>query len=290
MYKQAYLIIAHKFDLTLKTLLSMLDKEENDIYLHMDVKNTQFNEKECKKYISSANIYFSHRTNVTWGGYSQINAELILLKKAISKMKYNYYHLISGEDLPIQKSGDIQNFFMNHEGYEFVGFDKQNFECLDRVRYFYPFQEKVGRNRKSLLGRISAILIFIQKVLGVKRNSKVSFQKGPNWFSITDELARYVVKKEKWIKSVFENTICCDEVFLQTIVINSKFKTKIFSMNVEDSVEKSIERMVDWERGNPYIFRISDFNELVVSDMMFARKFDSVQDSEIIRKLHKIYG
>lgn len=36
--KQAYLIIAHKDDLTFRTLISMLDNENNDIFIHMDKK------------------------------------------------------------------------------------------------------------------------------------------------------------------------------------------------------------------------------------------------------------
>lgn len=36
--KQAYLIIAHKDDLTFRTLISMLDNENNDIFIHMVIE------------------------------------------------------------------------------------------------------------------------------------------------------------------------------------------------------------------------------------------------------------
>ena len=39
MYRQAYLIIAHRYDETFKTLLQMLDSDENDIFVRMDKKN-----------------------------------------------------------------------------------------------------------------------------------------------------------------------------------------------------------------------------------------------------------
>lgn len=39
MKKHAYLVIAHKDDLTFRTLLQMLDDVRNDIYIHMDSKN-----------------------------------------------------------------------------------------------------------------------------------------------------------------------------------------------------------------------------------------------------------
>lgn len=37
MEKHAYLILAHKCDYTLQSLISMLDHPMNDIFLHMDI-------------------------------------------------------------------------------------------------------------------------------------------------------------------------------------------------------------------------------------------------------------
>ena len=42
------------------------------------------------------------------------------------------------------------------------------------------------------------------------------------------------------------------------------------------------QRLIDWKRGNPYTWRKQDFDELVNSDLLFARKFDIVVDNQII--------
>lgn len=42
--KHAYLILAHSCDETFNVLLTLLDYEDNDIYIHMDKKNEEFNE------------------------------------------------------------------------------------------------------------------------------------------------------------------------------------------------------------------------------------------------------
>ncbi len=286
MYRQAYLIIAHRYDETFKTLLRMLDCDENDIYVHMDLKNKQFDEDDCRKLIKKSSIYFTKRTSVTWGGYSQINSELILLEMATAHGKYNYYHLLSGQDLPIKSNNEIMNFFKKHQGVEFVAFDKEKFNCDDRVRYFYPLQEMVGRNRKSFLGRISSVMTLFQKIAHLKRNAKIQFQKGPNWFSITDDLARYVIERKEWIKKAFHDTICCDEVFLQTIVINSVFADRIYQYASTENTEEAAMRLVDWERGGPYVFKNEDYSELLNSNMIFARKFDCQADSNIVNKLY----
>lgn len=41
-------------------------------------------------------------------------------------------------------------------------------------------------------------------------------------------------------------------------------------------------RLIDWQRGTPYIFRIDDKDMLRKSDMLFARKFDCNIDKKII--------
>lgn len=264
----------------------MLDCDENDIYVHMDLKNKQFDEDDCRKLIKKSSIYFTKRTSVTWGGYSQINSELILLEMATAHRKYNYYHLLSGQDLPIKSNNEIMNFFKKHQGVEFVAFDKEKFNCDDRVRYFYPLQEMVGRNRKSFLGRISSVMTLFQKIAHLKRNAKIQFQKGPNWFSITDDLARYVIKRKEWIKKAFHDTICCDEIFLQTIVINSVFADRIYQYAGTENTEEAAMRLVDWERGGPYVFKNEDYSELLNSNMIFARKFDCQTDNNIVNKLY----
>lgn len=213
--KQAYLIIAHKDDLTFRTLISMLDNENNDIFIHMDKKSKNYDEESIEKMAKKSIIYHTERSNVAWGGYSLVNAEMILLRKATEVGHYNHYHLLSGQDLPIQSQETIQKFFLKNSDKEFVGFDKDIFTYGDRVYYRYFFQELAGK-RKSILKSVDKFLLKMQKKLNIKRNENIEFQKGAQWFSITDGLARYVLSKDEWIKNVFKNGFCVDEVFLQT--------------------------------------------------------------------------
>ena len=83
------------------------------------------------------------------GGYSLINTELILLKKATETGCYNHYHLLSGEDLPIQTQKDIQQFFICNTGKEFLSFVEEEFKFGERVFYRHFFQEKIGRKRNG---------------------------------------------------------------------------------------------------------------------------------------------
>lgn len=57
------------------------------------------------------------------------------------------------------------------------------------------------------------------------------------------------------------------------------------SNNYCDNYE-TIRYLIDWKRGNPYVYRSADYEELMASDMLFARKFDWNIDKEIVLKLY----
>lgn len=211
-----------------------------------------------------------------------------MLKKATEIGHYEHYHLISGEDLPIQRQADIQAFFEDNAGKEFVGFDKSVFTFGDRVYYKWILQEHIGK-KWSPLKIIRNGFIFFQKKLKIMRNRDIHFQKGANWFSITYAMALYVLSMEEWCREIFKNSFCADEIFLQTIVVNSPFKSNLYWNKFDDS-HQFTQRCVDWKRGKPYTWRIDDLKELMDSPLMFARKFDCNIDDRVILEIKRIYG
>lgn len=121
------------------------------------------------------------------------------------------------------------------------------------------------------------------KINRVKKIKK-EFRYGSNWFSITHNLANYVLENEDFIKKTFKYTSCCDEIFLQTIVYNSKYFDNLYLK--QDNSYKANQRYIDWTRGEPYTFKINDYDELIKSDMLFARKFSTKIDKEIVDKIY----
>lgn len=180
------------------------------------------------------------------GGYSQIKAELLLLAKAYSIGGYGYYHLLSGEDLPIKKTKEILDFWDKNNGKEFVAFDKKEFIDHDRVDYYYFFQDKIGRERHYVLRKLDQIGVYLQKRFGLRRNSDIRFQKGANWFSISNSLAGYVLSMEGWIQETFQYTLCCDEVFCRQSLLILHLRTG-YTMVVLIMI---IERLCVWLTGS----------------------------------------
>ena len=286
MMKHAYLIMAHNNLDILKILITLLDDARNDLYIHIDKKVKNFDETEFESLVKFSKIYFVRRLDVRWGDYSQIECELELLKVAI-KSKYGYYHLLSGVDIPIQNQNVIHNFFDNTDK-EFVHFRNHDSfdDRLERVNYYHLFFKNARSNSKIkvlISQKMHSICLKFQKKFKIKRipsNLVDRYRDGANWFSITDDLARYVVSLEKKIQKQYKYTCCADEVFLQTIVYNSKFYKNLYSYKNNDY--SGMKRLIDWSRGNPYSFKSGDYQEIIHSNNFFVRK---VEDVTLVQKL-----
>lgn len=55
--------------------------------------------------------------------------------------------------------------------------------------------------------------------------------------------------------------------------------------NEYNNPKVSTKRFIDWNRGTPYVWKKDDFNELISSEALYARKFDEKTDKEIIDKI-----
>ena len=58
----------------------------------------------------------------------------------------------------------------------------------------------------------------------------------------------------------------------------------------KDGKEYSCMRSIDFQRGTPWIWREEDYEKLLESDMLFARKFDAKVDRNIIEKIKRYYS
>lgn len=282
--KFAYLVMAHhRFDV-LELLLKDLDDERNDIFLHIDKKTSDIPYENLRKTVKKANLIFIRRIPVFWGSYSQIQCVLNLLRDAVSYGYHDYYHLLVGVEFPLKSQDYIHNFFEENKGKEFIGYaNEKNYSY--RLRYYRPWAkfERSKKNFEKLFYKLDVKLLRLQEKIGFSRLTREDdfYKKGyANW-SITHELAKYVLGFEKQIKSTCRYTACADEVFLHTIVYHSDFYKNVYDINDE---YHSVMRMTTWKDPHNQL-HISDLPELCSSDMLFARKFDDTHATEIIEKL-----
>ncbi len=175
-------------------------------------------------------------------------------------------------------------FFEENNGKEFIHYTSNEVEQLsvNRIQYYHFFR----RRRNTFTKYLAQIALRIQKLLHVNRlkGTNIQVQKGCNWFSITGELAHYIVSHMKEYEKVFRYSYCGDETFIQTIVESTPFKKNVFMPNCNNNHDACM-RLIDWERGNPYIWRTEDYELIKNSPCVFARKFDMNTDAQIVDKI-----
>jgi len=287
--RHAYLIAAHNKPAQLMTLLALLDDGRNDIYIHIDKKATGFSEDALRASAPNSGVFFTERRDARWGSAVFIDVMVSLLALA-SGQTHAYYHMLSGVDLPLKSQREIHDFFDAVAGREFVSFDREPADpdvITKRIGFRHwtrpadPFLSKFDR-------KLAPLSIGLQKSLGLNRLKKtdVVFQKGGVWFSITHEFALYVLDQIPVFRPYFKNTFCADEIWLQTIMNQSPFMERRAFMGFGDELSATM-RYVDWSGGgaSPRTLTIDDYDTLIGSGMLFARKFDEAADAEIIRRI-----
>ena len=280
--RHAYIMMVHNEWRILRLILDLLDDERNDFFIHVDLKvKIEDIPYDLLKVMKKSRIFLIPRMNVTWGGDSQIYCVYNLLKAA-SNGHYRYYHFISGIDMPLLPVEKIFQYFNEHDGENFFEIHKAGSEDLDRVRYYYFYQNKIGKGLDSstlFFQKLKGWMLALQKLSGIDRikNKDFGFYKGEVWFSITDELIQYFLTKEKMIKKLFSKTWCGDELCWGSIAMNGK----------EKITTDNCLRFVDWEHGNPYIFQKKDYERIMQSGKLFARKFSDSVDSEVVDMIYE---
>lgn len=269
--RHAYLIIAHTEFRLLENLISVLDYPGNDIFVHIDRK-TEYSIKYAPRHSRLYVVPDSSRVDVRWGEDSQIHCELALYRLAYETGTYDYYHLLSGIDMPLKSQRDIHAFFEQHKGTEFIGLMSNAWRTERKLLYYHFFITRPVPRTWRHYAHVG--LVALQRLLHIRR-SRMGWQvlaKGANWCSLTQEAVDYILSQETMIRRRFRHTMACDEVYKQTLLMNSPLADRLYCKTDE---YKGCLRLVDWKRGNPYVWTLDDWDALMASPMLFARKFSS---------------
>ena len=281
MLTHAFLIIAYNEPHILDAQMRLLAHEGVSYYVNIDRK-TQGKEREqlLDVCISHGAHVLNPAVDVRWGDFSLVECELSLFKEAYD-VGYDYYHLMSGVDLPIKPVDDILSFFEEHKGKNFIElwastYDEQDIRTKTRYYYFLLRYWRMGGACAKVLRKCYLALLFCQKILGADRckKDKMKLWKSSEWASLTHEAVGCILKQREYICSRFRWTHSSDEIYKSTVIMNSSLKGSLYHSTFFPRGYTNLQ-LTDWKRGKPWVWRKYDFKELMESPCFFARKFSS---------------
>lgn len=293
MGKHAYLIAANANFKVLALCLRMLDDPRNDIYLLLDAK-AKVPAEQKKKLLQAVNYSkcsLLMEKVVNWGGYSQIQAVLDLLRAANNaKEDYEYLHFFQGSDLPIKSQDEIHRYFYEHAGLQFVSIEKKRKTMAEnKAWYRHYFCHNRYFRKNKLVKAANFGLVYLQKLLHIRKNTDIDLWQGSALFSITGDCARYLADMEPVIYKRFRHALAADEVFVQSILMASDYREWIKDIEKETT---SNARLIDRDRpdgkNSPHVWRRDEVDYILSQPdgVLFARKFDESVDLETAQQIY----
>lgn len=292
MHKHGFLITAYKDPTQLEKLIESLDCEYSYFYIHIDKKSDLSNHKTIVNLKAKYNVsILENSICVNWGGFSHLEAILELIKECYSIPEISYFHCLSGQCYPIKSIEEICSFFEINNNSEYIEYYKMPTNKLfdggmSRVHYYRP-NDLLNEKGSFWERKIYTLIVKSQRLFSIVIPYSKKFPPlywGSTWWSLSRNsiayILNYIGKNRSFLKR-FQHTFCAEEMFFQTILLNSKFKNRIVNSNL---------RHIDWEYKNgnsPAILDESDFKAIVKSKHLFARKFDSEISSNLILKLEE---
>jgi hypothetical protein len=296
--KIAYIVLAYKLPGQLGRLIQKLISKDSAFYLHIDKKsNISDFKSELSKLTNSTKITLLPRINSYWGGPGLVTAILHGLDKTLQDGNFSRIVLISGQDYPIKSINYIFDFFENNKQKNFIPYFKlpsdiwdeggmsriknYHFRILRKTYTYPPVSEPIHLYSKMFY-----------KILKIRFRKLREFPEGLQpyggftWWKITVEAAKeimnFIDKRPDYLKYHKYSKIA-DEVFFQTILLNTKNETLLSSL-INDDLS-----YIKWKKDmpNPEILTKFDYEAIKKSSALFARKFDPRIDSEILDMIDK---
>lgn len=273
--KQAFIILSHKNPQQLRRLLDRLQHPEIDFYIHLDAKS-DINEWQIAMNLPQV-FFIEKRVDVTWAGYGTIQAALNGIAAIVaSGHQYGFLHLISAQDYPLVHVNKIHDFFAANPRRQFLDIlpEAELQRVITKITSFH-FEDLRLPGKYKIAG-------LLNKILPARRHPlDLEVYGGSLWWSLTQECAAWClayVNAHPELKRFYKRTWGGDEFIFQTIIMNGPFK---------NSVENNYLRYIDWSEGkaHPKTFTSGDFDKIIRSGQLLARKFDLEKTPDLLDKI-----
>ena len=305
--KIAYLILAHRYPEQLLRLIESRNTENTVFFIHINkMTDAQTYDQFVKAFSHLPNVRFIKRNVIYMFDFGHTQASLQGIKEIIeSQVYFDYLVLGTGQDYSIKSHRYIEKFFQENLGKIYLDYMDNTVitdglwptRSADNINYWHV---RLGKLRFLFFGSLNLtshnrycnanktwykILEFLWSKLmplfPFKRKFPEGFTpyRGSAYWCFPRDCVEYIydfVKKNPSFVNYFRYVDGPDEMFFQTVLLNSPLKERIVNDNLF---------FIDFENPNPTrprVFEKCDFERLANSPKLFARKFDATRDAEIL--------
>ncbi|MEH2072688.1 MAG: beta-1,6-N-acetylglucosaminyltransferase [Nostoc sp.] len=294
----AYIILAHNYPEQLGRLIYKLNTDNVSFFIHIDKKtDSKIYFQIYSQFNKFSNVFFIKRYNSGWGSFNAVRASLEGINSIVETgIYFDYIIHLSGQDYLIKSNSEICNFLQNNKGKEFLEYfplpyskwKKGGFRRIEYWHIRWNNEDFCIPEEREFKSPIASLLYSLLILILPKRKlpEGFAFFGGSAFWCLTGECVKYIndfVKQNPKFINRFNYTSLADELFYQIVILNSPFKDKVVNDNM---------RYIDWgdevEVYHPKVLEKKDFEKIRQSEKLFARKFDTNKDSDILNMIDKM--
>ena len=286
-HRQAVIITAFR-NLTQLIELAKILSEVFEVYIHIDKKVSDAVSKvNTLKNMNHVKVYSLYKVN--WGGCKHLKAILYLINEALKNENIDFFHIISGEDWPVQNAIDIYERFENEDKIymnfkELSKMKKKEYWHVGGWQKYYSFLD-IFDYKKIPQKLFVKGFVYLQKLLRINRfkELKISLSRGVIWGDLPRKAIvycfQYAYGNPEFL-NFLEYGHASEKFFFQTILLNSAdWKDKMVNNNL---------RYIVYERRNgsyPAVLDQTDYKQIIQGGYIFARKLRTPVSDELISNL-----
>jgi len=297
-----YLILAHKNPLQLGRMIERLDDGASKFFIHLDAKTPIEPFAAC---LEGGHIRFIEpRERCVWGDFSIVQATIHLMEAASKEQ--GLFILMSGQDYPIQSQGYINAFLESNKGFDFIEIEllEEKWKpkmVKDKLEHYHILHsEERGHSNCyapfahcSVFQKLRTLTHLLKGRLSMKNfrllcslpKRVAPFERqyaGSQFWAFSERtfyaVLHYIREHKAALEGYYKYTSSPDEIYFHSVLMD---------LVAKDSTIKLKEQItyVNYFRKNN-VFVTEDFDKLTsAKGKLFARKFDTDIDIEILNKL-----
>ena len=279
--RQGILITAYRDIPMLEKLVTYFD-EDFEMFIHID--------KRCREKLAALegneHLHLFRAYAVEWGDYKHLLAIVMLMKEAYRHTDLEYFHLITGSDYPCLSLDSFKAFCKEHRNDNYL----EHFPLphadwgaeggLNRVQYWWLRPNST----RSCGAWLTRKLVNLQRRLGIKRRFPYFGGKlygGGTYWSVSREAVGqaldYIDRHPDYLRR-FRMTSIAEEICLPSLWAG-------IGMPMHNDYKRYIDGGADG--GNPQTLTEKDYDNIVNSGALFARKMASGVSDKLIELLDK---